>query len=540
MTDHKGICVFCDMGYRIPSLYGEAMLKMPSNVYGVAVRRSPDIAMLRIERPKKALQSKQLSEINKTYEGHRIVHFLGNYPAGYLDDSLQPFNLIPQGEFSSLAAFLVGDFKKHLPTTEAVKHSPEFWCATNKLLPLVQRVWRLTKQDASAFNEELKTMEGEIKDLIGLQGGMITLMLATKDDTVIHQFQKSLPTFKKFQWGSTSDVLGYVTGVAEPTKDAKQETKNVKHKPALDIEVEEDDENTVVVVPKKASESKQETKNNTNSKPAETVKDVVVSHPITQKVTEKEVTLTSGAIVRRVEKDGKIVYMYWPPMLTTKNKALRKAYLTACGRQLSDEEIKSRVGVVLKNEHILKEVQKSFADLSVLDTAGSDAERLRPADTAKETVKVQDKATGKVTEVSVTEAKQDKPLPQGPSTHEDREKHPDSGSPIYSSISPVDKHFIVKHLDKNGMEILDPTKMQELEDTTKMFHEEFPLIFSSFEDTWKIKPEMRAFLNAKCPGAMAMWQGDLIRHCVNLTKQLEQLTDPDVVQTHYRGKKSVA
>ena len=521
MSDHKGLCVVCDIGYQIPTGYGDAMLKMPSNVYGAVVRRSPNIAALRIERPERQLTKDQLGKINKTYEGHRIIHFLGNYPDGYIKDSLQPFSIIPSGEGgSALAAILVGDFKKHLPSTESTKLSAENWCVNNHIVPMMQRWWRMTKEDPNAFNEELKTSSEFFKELIGLQGGLITLMLATKDDTVIHQFQKSLPTFKKFQWGTTSDILDYVTGVAETPKDAKPpETKDVKHKSKLvvteapDEDVDEAEAVPVVIGRRQKSEEKVEAASaKVDSKQPEAKAKPKDSRPIIENVSEKEVVLASGAIVRRIKKGDSVEYMWFPPLLVTKNRNLRKAYLQACGRTLSNQELGDRVGVRLTNQTLLQEVQKSFADLQVLGPP-SDAERFKPAETGKETVEVQNKVTGEKAKVDVTP----KPLPEG-------------GSPIYAAVNAVDKHFIAKHLDKNGMEVLDPTKTQDLEDTTKMFHEEFPLIFSSFEDTWRIKPEMRTFLNSKCPGAMAMWQGDLIRYCVNVTKLLEQATDPNVVK----------
>lgn len=540
-----GLCVVCDMGYQIPTGYGDAMTKMPSNTYGVAVRRSPDIPALQIEHSYKQLTKEHLAKINKNFESHRVIHYLEQRPDGMPDKAdLQPFRLIPSGEGgAALAAVLVGDFKKHLPPES--KLSAEVWCVNSKLIPMMQRIWRLTKEDAQAFNEELKTMEGEVKDLIGLQGGLITLMLATVDDTVIHQFQRSLPTFKKFQWGTVSDTLGYATGMTSetPAKDAKPKVEDVKHKPSLVVtsaSSEDDDEDeedigearVAVLNTSKPAKGKETPK-------AAPDKEVKGKAPIIGKVSEKEVVLASGAIVRRIEHDGKIEYMFSPPMMLTQRKPLRKAYVVACGRTLSNQDIDKRVMVRITNEALLKEVQKSFTDFDVLNapsTTGSDKERFKPAETGKETVKVQDKATGKVAEVSVTEKKTEAPLPQGPSVHEER-KYPEGGSPIYAAISPVDKHFITKHLDKNSMEILDPTKDQELEDTTKQFHEEFPLIFASFEDTWRIKPEIRTLLNAKVPGAMAMWQGDLIRYCVNITKMLEQATDPAVVKT---SKKKVA
>ena len=544
MKDYSGVSVFSQMGYQLPPGYNQSLLKVPFNVHGSVLKRSPELPGLMIQHIKKGINAKFLTDVNKTFEGIRIVHFFGQYPDDYHEGSIQPYPILtlPSGD-AALAATLVGDFAKHLPQTESTKHSAAWWCANEKIVKMCQRIWRLCKEDPRAFDEELKTMDKDFTDLIGLQGGAITLVLATADDTIIHQFNKSIPTFKKFQWGHTTDVLDYVTGVVE----TKKEVPVVEHKPSLEIEIEEEeitveDEEVVVetaVVNNKSGKQTKgaEKKETTKTEAPKAKAEVEAARPIINKVTEKEIVLGSGAIVRRIEKDGKVEYLWFPPMMVTKKKNLRKAYLEVCGRSVSDLDMDNRIGVRVSNMAILKEVQKSFADLSVLGPPGSDAERFGPTSTSKETVKVQNKATGKESTVSVTAKKEEKPLAQPPSTHEEREKHPDSGSPIYSSISPVDKHFIGKHLDKNGMETIDPTKMQELEDTTKMFHEEFPLIFSCFEDTWKIKPEMRAFLNAKCPGAMAMWQGDLIRYCVNLTKQLDQLTDPDIVATHHRGNK---
>src|SRR6185312_10442103 len=163
----KGISVFCDLGFQIPPAYGKTLLKAPSNYYGAVVRKSSDNPGLMVQDYKNKLTEDHLNKINKTFEGVRIIHFLGQIPENTPADSLQPMKVLYNSTGDVvIAATLVGDFDSHMPQVKQTSQTSEWWCVNQKIVPKMQRLWRLCKEDPNALNEELKTMENEFIDLI--------------------------------------------------------------------------------------------------------------------------------------------------------------------------------------------------------------------------------------------------------------------------------------------------------------------------------------------------------------------------------------
>lgn len=498
-SEYKGISVFTDKGFILPDLYAQAVIGAHPTVYGCAVPNGK--GGLSIEHMAKPIDLSHLRKAEKAFENFHTLHFFGQFPKDPIDGSIQPFIILKNHTSNQpiLAATLVGDFSPHDKTGSKL---PGTTWAYTKLLGMMQRVWRLCKEDVNALHEELKTMDGEIKDLIGMQGGAINLFLAKADESVIMYYGKSLPTYKKFPWGTTTDVLGYVTGIVE-TKPT--ETKNAKPV-AQDIVFEDDEE---VLIETAAPESKEAPEIETNQavKGEDKGKLPIIAKSL------RQIVLASGAVCHEhVDDKGVARWFYNVPPQISKRKLIKRALKEASGRDVSDRDADSRIAVIVKNPNMLEEISKRLAEMQAIGITspiGSDAPRVKPTETPE---KPQERKEEKPKEPDVKA-----------SVHEDR-VYPEGGTPIYSSMSPKAKYDVthaLKALDKNGQSILNPALGQELENTAPQFYKDigYPNIDETFGWDW----DTRVLLAKHSPEAMAIWSGDLIRRITNMQKDIDSL-----------------
>lgn len=509
-SEYKGISVFTDKGFMLPDAYAQRVIQSRPTAYGCAV---PDgKGGLQIEHAQ-SIDLRSLREAEKAFENFHVLHFFGHYPKNPIAGSIQPFPILKNHASNKaiLAGTLVGDFSPH---DKAGSKLPGTTWAYTKLLSMFQRIWRLCGEDINKLHEELKIMDGEIKDLIGMQGGGINLFLAKPENSVVFYFGKAMPTYKKYPWGTTTDTLGYVTGIAVPDK------------PAPDLSaLEEDDDEDVSAVPavkpkeEQAPAAKKDTptegKDKGKSSPEPDKLPIIVEKP------QQQVVLASGGIAVQISgKDGKDVWMYHAPQQITKRKHIKRALKEACGRDVSDREADDRVAVIIRNPNMLEEISKRLKDIQAIGSSspvGSDAPRTKATETKAAPAEESDKK-------AVT------------SVHEEREKeYPPGGTPIYSSMSPKAKYDITKSLkalDKSGQSVMNPALNQELENTSPQFYKDIG--YPGLEQTLGWDWDTRVLLAKHSPEAMAIWSGDLIRMIQNLTKDIESLTDPDVMKDRKR------
>jgi hypothetical protein len=513
-TEHRGISVVVDKGYQIPDAYLTSLLNNKPNVFGAVSVNLKD-KCLDISVHSQAPELKGLKAWNKALEDKRYILFTGNYPDGYLSDSVQPFRMLAEDGKAIVAATLVGDFKKHRPSGEG-NHSDEFYCANLTLMGKIQQFYRICKGDHKMFWDELDSVQSkkDIAGLIGLGGGQITLMFLSDDGLKIRHYQKSIPTYKKFTWGDTSNVLDYVTGIEttapiEALPNVKEEKHtSVKPQPKANKFVVIEDDEDIEVKPAVEPAPVVEPPKPTEPKPIELI-------------------MPNGSIMRLVTVEGKEVVLWFPPIDMTKRRILKKAYKSAskANRDLSNHEIENRIGVEANDE-----LSKQFReDIKRKSLVGSDAPRFK-APEATAVSQGKNAATGKPVEV-VTHTAEERP------SEETREY----GSPIYTVLTNKDKYDTTKYLktlDKNGQAILDPTSDED-ENTTEQFYK--AIDYPGIEQTFGWRAEWRYNLARVSPRAMAIWSGDLLRVIRNLSKENESLRkdlDEDVVTFNPKRKQA--
>jgi hypothetical protein len=521
LAEHRGISVVVDKGYQIPDAYLTSLLNTKPNVFGaVSVNIKDNCLDISVHSVPPEL--KGLKAWNKALEDKRYILFTGNYPEGYLADSVQPFRMLAEDGKALVAATLVGDFKVHHPSGEG-NHSDEFYCAHTILMGKVQQFYRICKGDHKMFWDELDSVQSkkEIVGLIGPQGGQISLIFQSDDGLKIRHYQKSIPTFKKFTWGDTSNVLDYVTGIetgpssqpsvvgtrTEPTIDrVKPETVKPK---ANKFVIEEDDEEDIQVKPADEPAPAAQPSKPTEPKPI-------------------EVIMPNGSIMRQVIVGSMPIVLWFPPMDMTKRRILKKAYKSAskANRDVSNAEIEQRIGVEA-NEELVKQFREELKRKGVV--VGSDAPRYKTPD-ATAVSQGKNAATGKPVEVVTHTAEERKA--------EDMKEY---GSPIYTILTNKDKYDTNKYLktlDKNGQSIINPNDDED-ENTTEQFYK--AIDYPGVEQTFGWRAEWRFNLARVSPRAMAIWSGDLLRVIRNLSKENESLRkdmDEDVVTFTPKRKKA--
>lgn len=532
-TEHRGISVVKEAGYHVPDAMLTSVIKAYPSGFGMVVEKKG--GGLDIEVVSGQAKLNDLKKIQKAFENKRLQFFFGNFPTGFISDSIQPFRLlVDSGKNAILSCTMVGDFKKHMPSGDS-KHSSEWWAANNVLLPKLQQIFRLCKEDMASFHVELGSsqMKKDISSLIGLQGGMISLFLAMPENPVIMHLQKSMPTYKKFQWGDTSDVLDYVTGIAVTNEEQHTINRPVKAKGPISFVIEEDDDEVETPI--------EEPVNTPVEEPQKQDEQPIIT-PSEEPKQREHVTKTGG-ILRSTVVNGKEVVLWFPPLDMTKRRVLRKAYKEVSGRDLSNQEIQNRVGVVPKDPAFLKdfkELGKSIERLSRSTkipnkvVSGSDAPRHQAPKAEVTNTPAKNKVTGStvIAEVASSEGEKD--------------THPAGGTPIYSVLTSKDKYDTMKYLktlDKNGQKILDPTRIQDIENTVSHFYKEIG--YDGAEQTFGWDAEVRYNIAKASPRAMAIWSGDLLRIIANLYKELDTNTDPAVAEEEEEvtvtfGKKKTA
>jgi len=513
--DYFGLSAIERKGYLFPDAYlEEVSKKFKPNVYGCVVVNKENNGLDILHAFDKDVEFSKIRAFSKALSKKMPMWFFGNYPKDYIADSIQPFMMLLNDDLKDQVAItLCGDFKAH--EEKEAKHSPQWWCAHKKIMPKLQMMWRLTKGDVNTFIEELKStqLQNEMKEYIGPQGGMIQLYVFHKEEPQIISYGKSMPTYKDFPWGSTTDVLGYVTGMAEPAKGVLGEQATVVAQPKkkntfddLLDGLEDDDEEVKVEDKAKQPVISAQTVAN---KPTET----------TKIVKEKEIVDKDGTIIRLTEVDGKQVVLLYHPIGITKTRGIKRFWQGKIGRDVSNKEAETNAGIMPPNKDLAKYLKMFDPTFHSLKDA---AEHLKSTTGVTEKVVGKDVATG-ADVVKVISDTMDNLKGQG-------KEYPEGGSPIYSVLSKKAQYDINKYLktlDKGGQAVIPPIIGQELEETTDQFYK--LINYPGLEATFGWSPEVRYNIAKNHPEAMVIWTGDLLRLIANQSKELVALAhDPAI------------
>jgi hypothetical protein len=513
MPEYKGISVFKQAKYQIPDAYLQSFVKACPSVFGVVAVKKKDGSGLEIQALDKPPDMDHLKKINKAFENHRMLFFGGNFPNNFIKDAAQPYRVLAKDKTALVAATLCGDFAKLVPPGDT-NHPPQFYAAHMFILPKLQQLFRLCKEDINALYQEIKGPQftKEMKELIGPQGGIIAFFLDTPEAPSYISFHKSLPTHKQFLWGDVSDVLDYQTGIVEapttePVPAPKKSTKFVVEP--------DDDEEEVTYTPKKKAVKKADK--------AEVKAEVpIITNSGGDKIIKEYTDAQTGGIMRLVLVDGKEVLLWYPPYTMTKRRALRRLYKAVSTKELTNKEIDARIGVVPKDQRFYKSFAEMGAALTKIpDSAISDADAPRhqaPKAEATERTPAKNKVTGSTVNAPLAES-------------EDK-----VGSNIYSGLSKkaqYDVLKILKTLDNNGQSILHPEI--DLEDTNPSMYKEIG--YPDMDHMFGWKPETRLAICQASPEFASRYIGDLIRFCYNLKKELDKFYENEDIITYTPKKK---
>lgn len=506
--EYSSLSIISDAGHQVPEALFQSVIKAYPTCFGAATTKKE--GGLEINVLSSPADMDKLKKINKGFENRILLFHFGNFPEGYLAESNQPYRLLvgPDGKKAILACTLVGDFNKW--SGDGTKHSATFWCANGHLLPKMQNLYRLCGEDINKFKIELTSavMKKEIADLIGPQGGLITLILSVDDKAEVTQYMRSWPTFKKFDWGSTSHVLDYIQEA--PAKVVAP----AKGKFASALVEDDDDEEEINIPLKKTKKVEKQGPIINKETPKEVPKDVDLTDKLPK---EKEWAARDGGILRRVTfEDGRIMILWYPPLHVTKRKNLRKMYKQVCARQVTNQELDARKGVVPTPDYLADQQIKDFGELGK-----------RIDETATEKVAGINKATGATITKVISDKDTDKPV------HET-----EGGTPIYSVMTKHDKYHVDRHLkilDKNGQKIMDPTMYQAMEDSAAFYKE---IGYPGLAETlgW---PEDLVFKIARdAPKAMVAWSLALRRRVYDLEQQLAKFEADEEVNLPVKNQRA--
>jgi hypothetical protein len=537
LAEHRGISVVVEAGYQIPDAYLTSLFTTKPNVFGAMSVKKDGGLELSVHSEAPTLS--KFKALNKAFESKRYIFFVGNYPEGYLSDSVQPFRMLAEDGKALVAATLVGDFKKHRPSGEG-NHSDEFFCAHTILMGKVEQFYRICKGDHKMFWDELDSTQSkkDVAGLIGLGGGQITLMFQSDDGLKIRHYQKSISTYKKFTWGDTTNVLDYVSGIetggmAQPEAKDKPEptTDTVKAPTAPSGEalkppakkpnkfaVEDDDEEEVVPTHKT------------------TDTEVEDNLPLPAEFKPIEVITHTGTILRNVMIAGKEAILAFQPIDMTKRKLVRRWAKEISGKDITNKQIEDRVGLVPKDPAMVAfflEAAKRTSLLGAPQTPilDADAPRHKNPD-ATAVAQGKNAATGQAVEV-VTNNTTERPA----------EELKEYGTPIYTVLNNKDKYDTNKYLktlDKNGQAIINPNNDED-ENTIQQFYK--AIDYPGIEQTFGWRAEWRYNLARVSPRAMAIWSGDLLRVIRNLSREnevLKQGKDDDETEVTFNPKRKSA
>lgn len=223
MSLYKGVVVVKKPGQQIPVDFVELCLGEHTSCIGIAIalkskEGKPILNLTRLPRDKVPDSMKAVADVQKKFEGQKVVFYFGEHPTGASADDIQPHPLLfneVQGGKPVLAAFMVGAFEAG---TDTDGKSAQFVEANEYLTPKLVDIWEDTGYDINKLDEKLRKplFRKEIED--HFPTGSITMISA--NDSVM-TFAKASPGHG-FEWGWASDSLGYgstVSTVVEPVAD---------------------------------------------------------------------------------------------------------------------------------------------------------------------------------------------------------------------------------------------------------------------------------------------------------------------------------
>lgn len=216
---HKGLIIGVNPGHRPPKDFLLKALKdFPSSFGGVISEKGK----LEVSFLDTGVTLEQLDSVFDSYKDKYCVFFLGNFPAGYSGEDIQPFNAIvkhdPQGaEIPRLVTFMSGGYTPFARSESS--NSNAFHAFKDMVQPLLKDLY-----DSDAIKGDIdklmNTVHHDVKitktfELLSPDSNLIVLVADNGDISTL--VNKNTP-HHKFDWGWTSDHLGFATQATGPVR----------------------------------------------------------------------------------------------------------------------------------------------------------------------------------------------------------------------------------------------------------------------------------------------------------------------------------
>lgn len=447
---HKGIIVVKNQGKQVPDQFLEKVLEKYPSCYGVAFATEGDVL---VDRTRGTLTLEDLKDqLENILKDHTVTMFFGEFPNDFNDDDIMPMVLLGTNESPLLISFVEGDFSAY--KQEESKHSDQFFFTHKVLIPQAKQIYDLTEGNWDKVMGALQQDHTKRMLLNGVDAGCITL-LDHRGELVSHVAGTESA---KFDWGFTSQTLGYKEGTY-PEK--KEESKKDSLAARLHARLHKSKEQEP---PKTEPQPKVEAK---------------ATKPDVQVVDTKGKTDTAAVVSTSLVYPREI-YMQSPPeeIIKQSNKAVKQWYKNHCGlvphnwKEYPKIEVK---GKARRNAELVYD-NKMGRRLGNLPEEGKEEQVNTEVQNDKPTsVPVTNKMTEKLAQVDKTKLKQ-QPIADTKSITQKKEEEQGPALPVSSSgEKKAVEELLIKALDKNSKSTWDPEQFQQLEKKYPLFTEEHGL-----------------------------------------------------------------
>lgn len=215
---HDTVVLFQKAGETVPEGYLKAILETHQSCMGYAFAEEGRVKRL-IDRDAPFLLSEVL-EIQKAYKDKKGLLFcFSNYPAGFLDTDMQPFDTIKDDDGNVIAVtFMNGDFTPF--AKEKSNHSNAFHCFNDLVHESVEGLFETTKDLNMVFSMLDKPIQR--KQMLGnntTAGSMV--MMASNGQVLRFEFNNLVAIEGPWGWGTNHCGYSEPKPVAEAKPMAK-------------------------------------------------------------------------------------------------------------------------------------------------------------------------------------------------------------------------------------------------------------------------------------------------------------------------------
>lgn len=203
---HRGVVIKVNPGQLIPTDYLAIAVKTFTTCMGMAVvARHEGKPIMLVEHVMEAPTVDKINDIQQKFKDCNRLIFLGEFPAGALEDDIPPFRVIADGDDDLVVVVTDGEFVSFDKPNS--NHSADFHLMETAIGPMIAKMYN---KDAAGnmdkFNEELNNPLTEtLMNSFSANRGNVFILTA---DDKLHSYCKG-ELRKAFPWGITTQHLGF-------------------------------------------------------------------------------------------------------------------------------------------------------------------------------------------------------------------------------------------------------------------------------------------------------------------------------------------